>query len=670
MFKTVSQMIHDNVFLHVKGLSLNNVFLKIESFNPAGSVKMKTALGLLQSLESENRIKRDSVLIESSSGNLGVALSLLCAERGYRFVCVVDPNTSQQNVKTMRAYGAEVVTVSRRDSNGGYLGTRIAYVQDALKSDERFIWLNQYSNPENPKAHARTTALSIAKSFDHVDYLFVGAGTTGTLMGCVQYFQQHRPATKIIAVDSVGSVTFGQPAGKRFIPGLGSSQRPPIFEDTGIHQRIMIPEADTVSACRRLARTNGILVGGSTGTVIAAVESIAERIPRDAIVIAISPDLGDRYLDTVYDDEWVRHRFPSALPTEGNGNTPDDRGSPSVPAQVTQSPSFSVVPGRAVKEILDRDLVSCIHDVRMTYLAHQAGETINPDSYFLRFPKSPRNRIIALPASIDGEVRATGIKWIASYPKNTERGLPRASATLILNDPESGFPYACLEASYISAVRTAASAVLAATHLNDRKKSAPAIGFIGAGVIARTIANMFQADSWSFEQARVFDLDDISRKSLVAHLASTGQDAHECASVAEVLESDIVVLATNASEPHITEPNSFRPGQIILNISLRDVGADLIFKSTNVVDDVEHCLKADTSPHLAEKKFGHRDFIAGTIAQLISGDLLLDRKRPLIFSPFGLGVLDLALGVRVLAAAQAEGASIAIPDFFAETTRW
>ncbi|PNE59686.1 2,3-diaminopropionate biosynthesis protein SbnA [Paraburkholderia fungorum] len=670
MFKTVSQMVHDNVFLQVKGLPLNNVFLKIESFNPAGSVKMKTALGLLHSFESENRIKPDSVLIESSSGNLGVALSLLCAERGYRFVCVVDPNTSQQNVKTMRAYGAEVVTVSRRDSNGGYLGTRIAYVQDALNSDERFIWLNQYSNPENPKAHARTTALSIAKSFDHVDYLFVGAGTTGTLMGCVQYFRQHRPATKIVAVDSVGSVTFGYPAGKRFIPGLGSSQRPPIFEDTGIHERIMIPEADTVSACRRLARTNGILVGGSTGTVIAAVESVAQSIPPDAIVIAISPDSGDRYLDTVYDDEWVRHRFPSALPAAVCRDTLKHQDSPSGHGQAGEAPSFAVVPGRTVKEILDRDLVSCIHDVRMTYLAHHAGETVNPDSYFLRFPNSPRNRIIALPASIDSGVRATGIKWIASYPKNTAKGLPRASATLILNDPESGFPYACLEASYISAVRTAASAVLAATHLNDRRKSAPAIGFIGAGVIARAIANVFHADSWSFNHAGVFDLDETSRKSLVAHLASKGQVAHECANATEALGADIVVLATNASEPHITEPDSFRPGQIILNISLRDVGADLILKSANVVDDVEHCLKADTSPHLAEKKFGHRDFISGTLAQLLSGDLLLDRKRPLIFSPFGLGVLDVALGARVLAAAQAEGAAVPIPDFFAETTRW
>lgn len=670
MFKTVSQMIHDNVFLRVKGLSLNNVFMKIESFNPAGSVKMKTALGLLHSFESQSRIKPDSILIESSSGNLGVALSLLCAERGYRFVCVVDPNTSQQNVKTMRAYGAEVVTVNRRDSNGGYLGTRIAYVQEALKSDDRFIWLNQYSNPENPKAHARTTALSIAKSFDHVDYLFVGAGTTGTLMGCVQYFQQHRPTTKIIAVDSVGSVTFGHPAGKRFIPGLGSSQRPPIFEDWGIHERVMIPEADTVSTCRRLARSNGILVGGSTGTVIAAVESLSERIPQDAIVVAISPDLGDRYLDTVYDDEWVRHRFPNALPAENMGDTFSDGYSPSVTRQAIQSPSFSVVPGRAVKEILDRDLVGCIHDIRMTYLAHHAGETINPDSYFLRFPNSPRNRIIALPASIDGEARASGIKWIASYPENTKQGLPRASATLTLNNPDSGFPYACIEASYISAVRTAASAVLAASHMNDRRKSAKSVGFVGAGVIARAIANMFHADSWTFEDARVFDLDENSRKSLVAHLAATGQHVIDCASITEALASDVVVLATNASEPYITDPSSFRPGQIILNISLRDIGADLILQSTNIVDDVEHCLKADTSPHLAEKKSGHRDFIAGTIAQIISGDVLMDRKKPLIFSPFGLGVLDLALGVRVFSAAQAEGAAIPIPDFFAETTRW
>jgi 2,3-diaminopropionate biosynthesis protein SbnB len=241
---------------------------------------------------------------------------------------------------------------------------------------------------------------------------------------------------------------------------------------------------------------------------------------------------------------------------------------------------------------------------------------------------------------------------------------------LILNDPDTGFPYACLEASYISAVRTAASAVLAATYLNGQQKSAASIGFIGAGVIARSIANMFRADSWAFERASVFDTDVPSRQALVAHLTSNGQHTTESSSITQALEADIVVLATNASEPHITQLDSFHPGQIVLNISLRDIGPDVIAKSTNIVDDVDHCLKADTSPHLAEKKLGHRDFITGTIAQLVSGDLMIDRKKPLIFSPFGLGVLDLVLGFRVFETAQAGGTAAPIPGFFAEVARW
>jgi cysteine synthase A len=249
------------------------------------------------------------VLVESSSGSLGVALAIVCAERGYRFRCVVDPNTASQNLKMMKALGAEVTLVDVRDENGGFLGSRIAYIRQLVAQDPRHVWLNQYANPENPRAHARTTAASILATFPRVDWLFVGAGTTGTLMGCVQRFGQDSPHTRIVAVDTVGSVTFGTAPGKRHIPGLGTSRRPEIFDPAGVHAFELVPEAQTVAMCRWLARSNGILAGGSTGTVLAGVHRWRDRLSEDACVVAISPDFGERYLDSVYDDAWVCERF-------------------------------------------------------------------------------------------------------------------------------------------------------------------------------------------------------------------------------------------------------------------------------------------------------------------------------------------------------------------------
>jgi cysteine synthase A len=238
-----------------------------------------------------------------------VALATICAGRGYDFTCVVDPNTSIRNIKIMEALGARIVMVTETDDNGGYLGSRIRYIEKLLAGDGRYVWTNQYANPANVEAHRQWTATALDRAFPRLDYLFVGAGTTGTLMGCVAHFRRHRPEVRIVAVDSVGSVTFGRPAGKRHIPGLGTSRRPEIFDPAGLYAMEMVEERDAVAMCRHLARHYGFLTGGSTGTVLAAVLAWKPRLPESAVVAAISPDLGERYLDTIYDDGWVAARF-------------------------------------------------------------------------------------------------------------------------------------------------------------------------------------------------------------------------------------------------------------------------------------------------------------------------------------------------------------------------
>ncbi|WP_285490836.1 2,3-diaminopropionate biosynthesis protein SbnB [Amycolatopsis taiwanensis] len=331
------------------------------------------------------------------------------------------------------------------------------------------------------------------------------------------------------------------------------------------------------------------------------------------------------------------------------------------------------MPGAAVDEILFAHRKSVVEIVRETYLLHERGETINPDSYFLRFPEKPNARIIALPAKLGGPVEKAGIKWIASFPDNVERGIPRASAVLILNDFETGYPVACLESAGISAARTAASAATAAGALlpliNTTER--PSISFVGAGVIARTILDYLVPSVVSPEAITVLDLDGASAEHFVAY-AKRGNNvpARESKDLAEVLAGDVVVLATTAGKPYLPDHLEFRPGQLVLNVSLRDLHPATLLRAANIVDDIDHCLKADTSPHLAEQLSGGRDFITGTIGQVLLGKVRLDAGRPVVFSPFGLGVLDIAVGDFVLRTASAQNRTIPIPNFFGSTVRW
>ncbi|MBJ7312363.1 2,3-diaminopropionate biosynthesis protein SbnB [Rugamonas sp. CCM 8940] len=333
---------------------------------------------------------------------------------------------------------------------------------------------------------------------------------------------------------------------------------------------------------------------------------------------------------------------------------------------------FDVVSGTHIKSILEQDPARCIRSVARAYLAHHDGQTINPDSYFLRFPQNERNRIIALPASIDGDSNVSGIKWIASFPGNVEQGLPRASAVLVLNDQATGYPFALLEGSLISSARTAASAVLGALWLNGQQRHVASISFIGAGVIARNILAMFSADGWSFERIAIHDTDDASAAAFAAYAGGRGGEAKVGVetSLARALEAHIVVFATNAGSPYVKPPARFAPGQVVLNISLRDIGPELILDAVNIFDDVDHCMKANTSPHLAEQLSGNRDFATGTIAQLLREEIQLDRAKPLIYSPFGMGMLDLALGKEIYDLAKAAGLTTPVPNFFGERSRW
>jgi cysteine synthase len=203
--------------------------------------------------------------------------------------------------------------ITEPDPVNGFLGARLDYVRALCASDDRYVWLNQYTNQGNWRSHYRRTAPAIARQFPGLDVLFVGAGTTGTLMGCARYFREWRRPVRIVAVDSVGSVTFGGPAGRRMIPGLGMSVRPPLLDESYVDDVVRVEEVDTIRACHRLAR-RGFLFGGSTGTVVSgALGWLARHDGREQTAVAIAPDLGERYLDTIYQTNWLQGLFGEDL---------------------------------------------------------------------------------------------------------------------------------------------------------------------------------------------------------------------------------------------------------------------------------------------------------------------------------------------------------------------
>ncbi|EST35064.1 2,3-diaminopropionate biosynthesis protein SbnA [Streptomyces roseochromogenus] len=298
-----------DLFIDLESICGHLLYLKCEAFNFAGSIKLKAAKRMVESAERDGILGPDSVLVESSSGNLGVALGMIAASKGYRFLCVTDSRCNLSTRLLMEALGNEVHIVADQDSNGGFLGTRIEYVRALCASDDRYVWLSQYTNEGNWWAHYCTTGPEIARQFPELDVLFVGAGTTGTLMGCARYFRQwHRPV-RIVAVDSVGSVAFGGEPGRRMIPGLGMSMRPPLLDESCVDEVIRVEERDTIRMCRRMAR-RGFLFGGSTGTVVsAATDWLARHDTRAVTAVAIAPDLGERYLDTVYQTNWLQDLY-------------------------------------------------------------------------------------------------------------------------------------------------------------------------------------------------------------------------------------------------------------------------------------------------------------------------------------------------------------------------
>lgn len=284
------------------------ILAKLESVNPGGSTKDRPALAMVREAIASGRLREGGTVVESSSGNLGVALARVCCTRGIRFVCVVDSRTNRSTMAAIRALGGEIDLVAEPDPlTGDLLTARLARVTALLEDIPGAVNLYQYGNPANPGAHREGTMREIAEATDHrLDVMLAAVSTTGTIAGCSAYVREHAMATRMIAVDAVGSVLFGGAGAARPLPGIGAG----VVTETS---RTVVPDevhrigaVDAVAGARLLAQREGILAGASTGAIVRAMASLLPRLEAGARIAFIVHDGGAPYLDTIYDDDWVR----------------------------------------------------------------------------------------------------------------------------------------------------------------------------------------------------------------------------------------------------------------------------------------------------------------------------------------------------------------------------
>lgn len=287
------------------------IWAKLERTNPGGSAKARPAASMLEAALASGELERGGTVVESSSGNMGVGLAQACAALGLRMICVVDERANEANLRHMRALGAEVRVVAEPDPvSGDLLAARLHLVAKLVERIPGAWWPNQYANPANPEAHLEGTMREIDSALDgRLDYLFVATSTAGTLAGCGEYLRREGRATRLIAVDAVGSVLFGGSRSRRCLPGMGAGVETELSRVAHCGRLVRIRDIDCVVGCRRLARREGILAGASSGGVLAAIDALAPRLAPGARAAAILADGGEGYLHSVYEDGWVEREL-------------------------------------------------------------------------------------------------------------------------------------------------------------------------------------------------------------------------------------------------------------------------------------------------------------------------------------------------------------------------
>lgn len=284
--------------------------IKLEQTNPTGSVKYRTAIGLVAALDADEALRPGTRVVESTSGNLGIALARVLGDLGCHLIAVVDPKVPEGARDLLAGSGASVVEVTEPDARGGYLLTRLEKVRELLDDDPDLRWTNQYSNRANPEVHRATLAREIvAQTAGAVDAVLVAVSTGGTLAGISEALRVSSPAARIYAVDVKGSIVTSDVAHPHLLTGVGATRRSSFLRPGHYDGALRVADVEAIACCRMLALDTGLALGGSSGAIVAAfTAALGSRLAHARCPVAVMPDGGDRYLATIYDDRWLGAR--------------------------------------------------------------------------------------------------------------------------------------------------------------------------------------------------------------------------------------------------------------------------------------------------------------------------------------------------------------------------
>jgi cystathionine beta-synthase/cysteine synthase A len=285
-------------------LHRSEILVKLESFNPAGSIKDRPALQMITAAERDGRLRPGGTIVESSSGNMGKALAMIGAVSGYRVIIVVDPKAPRSMLNFVAAVGAEIEMVELPDENGGFQRPRRERVEQLVAGIPGAFWPNQMYNPDNPRAHAEVTARELLDDVPQFDILVATASTGGHLSGLSRTVKEKLPDLTTVAVDAVGSAAFGTPFRGYAMRGLGLAWRPGNLDISVVDRVHLVDDTEGIATSRLLARTEGVMVGESAGAAIFSALHHAYHHP-GARIVAVAADGAANYLDESFDDRWL-----------------------------------------------------------------------------------------------------------------------------------------------------------------------------------------------------------------------------------------------------------------------------------------------------------------------------------------------------------------------------
>lgn len=313
-FKTILDTVGHTPLVYFPNFSKDlelDIFGKLENQNPGKSLKDRSSKFIIQKALETGQILSDTTIIESSSGNMAVGLARICKIYGLKLILVVDPNINETTLKLIKIYGAETEMVYRKDASNSYLQARLQRVKELLKMLPNSYTTNQYENPHNPLSQSQIYREIVFDLKGDPDYIFVSVSTCGTIKGISNEINGSGSSARVVAIDAVGSMIFSDQHKNRKIPGMGASKKPSFNIEKEVDAFFLVEESDSIEGCNLLLDKEVVLAGGSSGAQVSALYKNSHLFPKGSTICLIIADDGERYIDTIYNHQWLEQNYSS-----------------------------------------------------------------------------------------------------------------------------------------------------------------------------------------------------------------------------------------------------------------------------------------------------------------------------------------------------------------------